>query len=50
LGVSGIPLKRAVLGLLAALWRDSEGVRRRADRGLREVGGGKRVNEVEKAS
>jgi len=29
------PLKRAKNGLLGTLWRDSEGVRKRADRGLR---------------
>jgi len=28
------------LGLLGTLWRDSEGVRRRSDRGLEEVGRG----------
>ena len=39
-GFWGVPLKglkRAVLGLLGTLWRDSEGVRRRSERGLEEV-------------
>jgi len=35
LGVLGIPLKRPKRGLFGALWRESEGVRRRVSKGLR---------------
>ena len=46
-------LKRALLGLLGTLWRDSEGVRRGSDRRLEEVERGllrkKRVERVERA-